>query len=69
MPPEAFVVVLVPTLKTEDVGVVLFHLVAPVALAALVFKTTYSVFANKLPNLVEPVTKSMLEVIVCATIV
>ena len=42
----AFVVVLVPMLKTEAVGVVLFQRVAPVALAAVVFNTTYSVFAS-----------------------
>jgi hypothetical protein len=35
-------------LKTEDVGVVEFHHVAPVALAAVVFKTRYSVLARLL---------------------
>jgi hypothetical protein len=31
VPPDALTVASVPRLKTEDVGVVLFHLVAPVA--------------------------------------
>ena len=48
MPPEALTVASVPIEKTVSVAVVEFHLVAPVALAAVVFGTRYSVFANEL---------------------